>query len=164
VVRVLPLLPWLLLSACAESGVDPDPSLDCTEGSGWVGVHADFQLVDDQDQVLGELDRTYLTCFASRERPFRVFLAFDGDGDHGSWEQTLGAELGPYDVDDTGSFPVLDSTSDPGFDAFVDRMAREPERTVWSVIIGRSGLTEAAPLTAPDVTGVTAMWVDLAIN
>jgi hypothetical protein len=43
-------------------------------------------------------------------------------------------------------------------------MAREPERTVWSVIIGRSGLTEAAPLTAPDVTGVTAMWVDLAIN
>jgi len=152
------------VSACAEPGVDPDPSVDCTEGPGWVGVHADFQLVDGQDQVLGELDRTYVTCFASRERPFRIFLAFDGDGDHAAWEQTLGAELGPYDVEDSGSFPVIDATRDPGFDAFVDRMAREPERTVWSVIVGRTGLTEAAPLAAPDVSDVSAMWVQLAIK
>gem|GEM_PF-2885960 len=151
-------------AGCAEPGVDPDPSVDCSEGTGWVGIHADFQLVDDQDQVLGELDRTYVTCFQSRERPFRVFLAYDGDGDHGAWEQTLGADLGPYDVEHSGSFPIIDAAADPGFDAFVARMDQEPERTVWSVIIGRTGLTEAAPLVAPPVAGVDAMWLDLAIK
>jgi hypothetical protein len=149
--------------ACAEPSVDPDPSEGCWEGSGWIGVHADFQLVQG-DQVMGELDRTYLTCFYRRESPFRVFLAYDADGDHGFWEQTLGAALGPYDVDDTATFPVLDPSTDPGFDDFVDRLIHEPERTVWSVIIGRSGLTEAAPLSTPIVPDLDAIWLELAIK
>lgn len=162
--RMLPAMLLTVSTGCADVQIDPDPSVDCSEGAGWVGIHADYLLVDDQERVVGELDRTYVTCFASRERPFRIFLAYDADGDHSAWEQTLGAGLGPYDVDDSGSFPVLDPETDPGFQAFVDRMARDPDRTIWSVIIGRSGLTEAAPLGAVPVDGVEALWLDLSIR
>ncbi len=151
------------LVACSEPVVDPDPNADCTEGVGWVGIHVDYRLVADQE-VVSELDRPYVVCFESRERPFRLFLGYDGDGDLATWEQTLGQDLGPYDVEDTGTFPVIDAEADPGFDAFLSRMAAEPDRTVWSVVMGRSGLTEAAPLEAVEVVGVDEIWLELTIK
>ncbi len=128
-----------------------------------MGIHADYSFLADGEQV-SELDRPYVVCFESRERPFRIFLGYDGDGDLGSWEQTLGQDLGPYDVEDSGSFPVIDAVADPGFEAFLARMAAEPNRTVWSVVMGRTGLTDAAPLEAVEVGGVDEVWLDLTIK
>ncbi len=156
---------WLpLLTGCAEPWVDTDPAVHCTAEGDWWAVHADFELVDAEGQKLGEVDRPYVACFERHERPFRIFLAFDTDGDHSAWEWTLGADLGPYHLDDSGSWPTLDPSTDPGFGEFVEVMAADPDRTLWSVIMGRTGLTEAAPLPVPSVEGVEAMWLDLAIK